>query len=340
MQRPQQHHHINPTTLQTVHGHRLTLHVLTSLSTLARQLNTLLRCSLTQSFTMSSAPFLLLALLSLLCASLVSSQVSSGYCFSYTFTGGSSAATQWTVTSSGLLATSASLSTTLRNSATITGITGTRTFSNASFTSTVSFTSVTSGTNASNLVFSSFPYTDTTGWSITTSGPVYYQNAVGSNTITLWQSYDPLLEVSGSQEIYVGQLKVVNAATVGSVSQCPTNVTLPVYSLQPYSFCLYIQSDGSDSISAAGYPWTTYAYGVFTASQPFEQEGRQAVQLNSITGIRYFTINGSTWWNRLTGIKDDISDLSQWGIKNDNIQVVTHTHDAHSTLDRSDIMSN
>ena len=272
---------------------------------------------------MSSTSFLLFAVLCVLSFSLVSSQVSSGYCFSYTFTGGASASTQWTITASGVLATSAALSSTLRNSATITAISGTRTFSNSSFASTVSFTSVTSGTNASNLVFSSFPYADTTGWSLTTSGPVWYQSGVGANSILLWQSYDPLIEVSGAQEIYVGQLKVTTAGTVGSVSQCPTNITLPVYSLQQYSFCLYIQSDGTDALSAAGYPWTTYTYGVITASQPFEQEGQQAIALNSITGIRYFTINGSTWWNRLVGVKSDISDLSQWGIKNDNIQYLS-----------------
>ena len=268
---------------------------------------------------MSSLSLLLLGLLSLLSFSLVSSQVSSGYCFSYTFTGGSTAATQWTVTASGLLATSSALSSTLRNSATITAITGSRTFSNASFTSTVSFTGIVTGTNATNAVFSQFPYTDTTGWSITTSGPVYYQGAVGTSSILLWQSYDPLLETSGAQEIYVGQLKVTTNAAVSSVSSCPNNITLPVYSLQQYSFCWYIQSDGSDSVSAAGFPWTTYAYGVVTGSQSFEQEGRQAIELNSITGIRYITINGSTWWNRLTGVKNDITDLSQWGIKNDNI---------------------
>jgi len=162
-----------------------------------------------------------------------------------------------------------------------------------------------------------------TGWSISTSGPVYYQNAVGVSSILLWQSYDPLLEQSGGQTIYVGDLKVTTAATVSSVSQCPTNVTLPVYSLQPYSFCWYIQSDGSDAVSAGGSPWTTYGYGVLTASQPFEQEGRQAVQINSVTGLRYLTVNGSTYWNRLTGVKNDISDLSQWGIKNDNVLYTT-----------------
>ena len=271
---------------------------------------------------MSSLTLLLLAVLSLLSFSFVSAQ-SSGYCFSYTFTGGGSAATQWTVTAAGVLTTSSTLSSAIRNTATITAITGTRTFSNASFTSTVSFTGVNSGTNSSNLVSSAYPYADTTGWSLTTSGPVYYQNAVGSSVLVLSQSFDPLLESSGSQTIYVGELKVTVLATVSSVSQCPANVTLPVFSLQPYSFCWYIQSDGTDAVSAAGYAWTTYAYGVFTASQTFEQEGRQAMQLNSITGLRYFSINGSTWWNRLVGVRDDISDLSQWGIKNDNIVYTT-----------------
>ena len=268
---------------------------------------------------MSSLSFLLLLFLSLLSSSLVSSQVSSGYCFSYTFTGGASAATQWTVTASGLISTSASLSSTLRNFANVTGVTGTRTFSNASFTNTVSFTGLSTAYTASNLVFSTYPYTDTTGWSIATSGPVWYETgSSGTNSIHLWTSYDPLLEVSGSQTIYVGQLKVTTQSTVSAVSSCPVNVTLPTYSLQQYSFCLYIQSDGTDAFSVA-HPWTNYAYGVVTGSLPFEQEGRQAIELNSITGLRYFTINGSTWWNRLTGIKNDIQDLSQWGIKNDNI---------------------
>ena len=251
---------------------------------------------------------------------LVSSQSPSGYCFQYTFTGGGSAAAQWSVTASGVLSTSATLSNVLRNSATITSVTGSRTYTNGSISSTVQFTGLLTGTNATQVVYSQYPYTDPTGWAISTSGPVVGPYGTGISSLLLSQQYDPLLETSGSVTVYVGELKVITQSSVSSVSQCPTNVTLPVFnSLQPYSFCWYIQSDGTDGVSKAGAPWTTYAYGVFTASQTFEQEGRQAMVVDGITGLRYFAINGSTWWNRLVGMKDDVADLAQWGIKSDDI---------------------
>ena len=136
----------------------------------------------------------------------------------------------------------------------------------------------------------------------------------------LLTSSDPLIEYSGAQTIYVGQLLLSAQSSVTSLAQCPTNATLPSPSLQPYSFCWYIASDGSDPVSAAGHPWTTYAYGTFTASQPFQQEGRQALQLTSIAGLRVLTIDGaSAAINRITGLRHDDQDLSQWGIKNDNV---------------------
>ena len=180
------------------------------------------------------------------------------------------------------------------------------------------------GVFASNVLYPTYPYFDLYGLIYQANAPLLnVVVAASSPTLTVGQmfvdSYDMFDETvydtatGGTYLTSVGAIDITPAVG-GSLSSLQCSNTAGT--LLSYAFCYTLISDSSSSI-----PYSTAVYGVVQATGPVIRQGRTALTMQSMTGIRSLTANGVTTTQnivRLVFVNGD-NDLTNAAILNDNL---------------------
>ena len=257
------------------------------------------------------------------------------YAFCYSFSGGPGDGTvgsTWSISVQGNITTSQYTGSGADGSigSIVTGIQGVRVYSDPNGVITTSrIIGLTSsnwqhGVYASNVLYASYPYFDTEGLFYVADAPLLnVEVSASSPTLTVGQlvvdSYNMFDETTYDTATDASYLTSVGAIDItpavgGNLStlQCASNAG----SMANYAFCYTLTSD---SMSAT--PFSIVVYGVVQASGPVIRQGLPALTMQTMTGIRALTMNGSTTTQnivRLVYINGD-NDLTNAAILNDNL---------------------
>ena len=261
----------------------------------------------------------------------LSSTVSWSWC--YAFTGGpgdvSYGAGVWSITASGTFTTSAySGQANGVDASIIVNVTGVRTYTDvdgSAHTATLTGLAPSNGllgSYASNVLYAAYPYLDSFGVYFSSSSPLSSAMVdpapaatVGQLFIDSYSMFDETivdLTTGLSYETPVGTFDLALTSAGASSLQCAFTAGATL----TYAFCYSLQSPPSASPS-----FVVQAYGVLTATGPVVRQGRSALTIQSMTGIRAVTIGTAptTVQNivRLVYVNGD-AEVSDSYILNDN----------------------
>ena len=268
------------------------------------------------------------------------------YTFCYTFSGGPGDGTTgsvWSISVQGNLSTSQYTGSGAYGSvgSVVTGIRGVRVYSDPNGVVTTSRIVGLANSNwqhgvyASNVLYTAYPYFDEEGLfylsdapllntEVTTSSPTL---TVGQLVVDSYNMFDETTYDTATNAAYLTSVGAIDItpAVGGNLStlQCASNAG----SLLSYAFCYTLTSDAT-----AATPYSIAAYGVVQATGPVIRQGRPALTMQSMTGIRTLTMNGATTTQnivRLVYINGD-NDLTHAAILNDNLLYI---NDGYQSID-------
>ena len=193
-------------------------------------------------------------------------------------------------------------------------------------------------TPASNVLYSSWPPMDESGWALLASADLAIQPELDAHTRAFRLSIDNTsLEFSEavvdgiSGQLYQDRTGTfynqdLSSATASegsasfNVSQWSQQCSINYGNVSQYEYCYYI--DNSEAPTTNRQRGIIYAYGLFMGAGPQPQQGRQALRVQKITGVRVIVSmsNGSTstQTQNLKHIKY-ISQDTTLGVHNDNL---------------------
>ena len=257
------------------------------------------------------------------------------YAFCYTFTGGpgdGTAGSTWTISVQGNLTTSAYSGTGEADGAgsVVIGIQAVRVYTDPNGVLSTSRISGLANSNwqrglyASNVLYPTYPYFDTYGLYYTSDAPLLNVEVTASSPTLIvgqlivdgYKIFDETVYDASSGAAYLTSVGAIDLtpASGGKLStlQCAANAG----SLLSYAFCYTLTSDSSSAQS-----FSSIAYGVVQASGPVIRQGRPALTMQSMTGVRLLSFNGATTTQnivRLVFINGE-TDLTHAAILNDNL---------------------
>ena len=253
----------------------------------------------------------------------------------------------WNIQHSGTVQTSGWIGTTVsgRSASMVTSLNGTRFFvyengtKLTTSTSLAPFTAALSALNsslpyrdnvASNVIYVGWPQIDSRGWALQSSAAVAIEALANTQTTVVRLSINTTGELietvlAGPNGVkYLDRTGTFFAQNVtGSSSSLTTlsqQCSIDYGAVSEYEFCYYI--DNSALSSTNPQRGIVFAYGLFIAAGPQPQQGRQALRVEKITGVRYIQTmqNGNT--SLLTQNLKHIKYLDQDGTlnqQNDNL---------------------
>ena len=176
---------------------------------------------------------------------------------------------------------------------------------------------------SSNLLYPTYPYFDGSGVALQmSSGQLANPEAIVANTsvrlyIDTYNMLDEFIINPSTAAItytYVGNVDLALSTSNQAVLQCSNQAG----TLQTYAFCYSLQSTPTTPSSQA---WSIQVYGLFTAYGVQIRQGRQALTLQTMTGVRQLITGGSTYSQniiKLVYINGDAT-MSDDYILNDNL---------------------
>ena len=139
---------------------------------------------------------------------------------------------------------------------------------------------------------------------------------IGQLTVDSYNMFDETVYDTATNAAYLTPVGAIDLtpAVGGNLStlQCASNAGSSI----SYAFCYTLTSDSTSSI-----PFSIVAYGVVQASGPVIRQGRPALTMQSVTGVRVLTANSATTTQnivRLVFINGE-TDLTNAAILNDNL---------------------
>ena len=219
------------------------------------------------------------------------------------------------------------------------GISGTRTWANASVTSTRNILGVVNDAQVfednypfDNVVYATYPYVDGGGLSYYLDGPVYpialdsYGQALSNVSFVNIHAngVNPLKELPTGGEAGALLIQPYTSSTSASQQLNQQCSSLVAGTTTQFAFCYWLSGDRSSNDPAPQAAWTVGAWGVVTAVGPIQRENQTSYLVTGISGQRAVQVvlgNGSTVsvTQTITGVRAPNADINTYSYATDNV---------------------